>query len=65
MKRRMRIKKRNAGYRGLFVWSFALMCFIGGIENNTTSFGIGVAGAVICIALIIRATKLIERYEEK
>ena len=65
MKRRMRIKKRNAGYRGLFVWSFALMCFIGGIENNTVSFGIGVVGTVICIALIIRATKLIERYEEK
>ena len=65
MKRRMRIKKRNAGYRGLFVWSFALMCFIGGIEHNNISLGIGVVGATICLALIYRATKLIERYEEK
>lgn len=65
MKRRMRIKKRNAGYRGLFVWGIALMCLIGGIEHNTISFGIGVVGTAICLALIFRATKLIERYEEK
>ncbi len=65
MKNRMRRKKRNAGYRGLFVWSITLMCLVGGIEHNTISFGIGVVGTVICLALIYRATKLIERYEEK
>lgn len=65
MKNRMRIKKRNAGYRGLFVWGITLMCFIGGMEHNTISMATGAVGTVICLALIFRATKLIERYEEK